>query len=221
MAFPAGCIPGVDVSHYSGVVNWPAAASAGESFAFTKASEGLFTTDPTLSPNWDGAKAAGLLRGAYHLLHPGKSGADQATFFLQQLAAANGGTAQLAPGDLPCVLDIEVADGAPADTIVACATTWLNTVEAATGRTPILYTFASFWIGSVEHVPAFARYPLWIAEYGVPAPKGVPKTWADWTLWQYAEQNVPWAAGNADLDAYKGSLASLQAFAGIVADTGP
>lgn len=215
MAFPANCIPGADVSHYSGAVNWRGASDSGEYFGYAKASEGLQTTDATFDANWKGIKAAGLLRGAYHFLHPHEDGAAQAKFFLQQLAASNGGTAALAAGDLPCTLDIEVADGATADAIVACATAWLNAVEQATGRTPMIYTFTSFWIASVEHAPALAKYPLWVAEFGVPAPKGIPKTWNDWTMWQYAEQAVPWAAGHVDLDAFKGPLSALKALAGF------
>lgn len=219
MAFPAGCIPGFDVSHYSGAVNWAAAADAGEMFAYAKTTEGLHTVDATFATNWSGAKAAGLLRGAYHFLHPEESGADQATFFLQQLAAANGGSTALNPGDLPCMLDIEKANGMSAATIVTEATAWLTAVEAATGRTPVIYTFTSFWISSVTHVDAFARYPLWIAEYGVPAPKGVPQTWSGWTIWQFVQQSVPWAAGNADMNAYQGDLPSLQTLAGLAAAT--
>jgi lysozyme len=213
MAFPAGCIPGVDVSHYNGTVNWTAAAAAGEVFAYMKASEAT-STDAYFVDNWRSSKTAGLLRGAYHFLRPEVDATQQAKTFLQQLALANG-SAKLNPGDLPAALDIEVSDGVSADAIVAAATTWLTAVEAATGRAPVIYTFTNFWIVSVEHVASFSRYPLWIAEYGVPAPKAIPATWPSWTIWQYAVQVAPWLSGQVDCDAFRGDLASLQALAGI------
>jgi GH25 family lysozyme M1 (1,4-beta-N-acetylmuramidase) len=40
MAFPSGAVPGLDVSHYQEVVDWPTVAGGGKAFAFAKASEG-------------------------------------------------------------------------------------------------------------------------------------------------------------------------------------
>jgi lysozyme len=73
MAFPTGAVPGIDVSHYQGSVDWATVAGGGERFGFAKASEGVSGTgssDPYFADNWSGMRAAGILRGAYHFYHP-------------------------------------------------------------------------------------------------------------------------------------------------------
>ena len=52
MTFPANGIPGIDVSHYQGVVDWAAVAASGEQFAFAKASEGISVADLYFHDNW-------------------------------------------------------------------------------------------------------------------------------------------------------------------------
>ena len=51
MAFPAGAVPGIEVSHYQAVVNWTAVFGGGERFAFAKASEGATVPDPYFADN--------------------------------------------------------------------------------------------------------------------------------------------------------------------------
>ncbi len=212
MAFPAGCIPGIDVSHFNGSIEWPAAADAGEHFAYMKATDGVNTTDAYFIDNWRGSAAAGLLRGAYHFFRPESDANAQADNFLAKLTAANGSPA-LNPGDLPPTLDVEVSDGVSADAIIVGATAWLTKVEAATGRTPFIYTYGSFWVSSVGHAPGLSRFPLWIARYG--AAPVTPATWTRWTIWQFSTQQVAWHKGAMDSDAYQGDLASLRALAGL------
>jgi lysozyme len=210
MGFPAGAIPGIDVSNYQGVVNWATVAGGGEQFAYAKASEGITVSDPYFVDNWRGIKAAGLLRGAYHFYHPNDDPAAQASRFLQSLSKANGGSPLLAPGDLPPTLDIEVTNGAATADLLAGAASWLATVAAATGKTPIVYTFVSFWKNTLGNPTDLSNYPLWIAEYGVSTPK-IPGGWTDWLFWQFAMQplaGVP--SQTTDLDAFNGSSADLQ-----------
>ena len=64
-----GYTPGVDVSRYEGVVDWKKVAAAGYRFAIIRATLGRRSyTDPTFNTNWTGAKAAGLLVSAYHVV---------------------------------------------------------------------------------------------------------------------------------------------------------
>ena len=214
MAFPAGCIPGIDVSHFNGSIEWPTAYDAGEAFAYIKASDGAETDDAYFIDSWHGSGAAKLLRGAYHFFRPEQDAAAQAHNFLARLTAANG-SPTLKPGDLPAALDVEVLGGQTAATIIAGMTTWLAAVEAATGRTPLIYTYANFWIHSVGHVAAFSRYPLWIARYG--AAPVTPATWPRWTMWQFSTQQVAWHQGAMDSNAFHGDLNSLRALAGLPA----
>lgn len=73
-----------------------------------------------------------------------------------------------------------------------------------------VYTGYYYWL---EHLsPAesyFSQYPLWIAAYGVAAPR-IPKTWKDWLMWQYTDNGTGAeygaASGNIDLNYRKGEL---------------
>ncbi len=197
-------VQGIDVSHLQGTIDWSQVLQAGMRFTFIKATDGITWTDPLFASNWSGAKAAGLLRGAYHFYETDDDPTAQAEQFLSVV--------QTGPGDLPPVVDFEtLATGTQsAAQALQDLQTWLGVVAQATGRTPIVYTDNSFWnsLGS----PAFGGYPLWIAEYGVQTPK-LPTGWTSWAFWQYSESGtvagVPVAV---DLDVFNGALADLEAF---------
>jgi lysozyme len=61
-------VHGVDVSKYQGDIDWRSAREAGVDFAFIKATEGGNHADDKFMQNWQGAKAAGIPRGAYHFV---------------------------------------------------------------------------------------------------------------------------------------------------------
>jgi len=213
MPFPANAIPGIDVSHYQAHVDWTTVAGSGEQFGFAKASEGVGVGDQYFLDNWSGMKAAGLLRGAYHFYHPNADPQAQATNFLRRLAAANGGSPLLAPGDLPVALDLEVTDGASAATLIAGATAWLTAVEAATGKRPLLYTYPSFWKSTLGNPQVLSDYPLWIAHLNVASPI-IPGSWSKWHFWQLDKQLKPGVPVPAtDVNAFNGTLADLQSLA--------
>ena len=74
---------GIDVSRWQDnnstaqKMDFAKAHAAGARFVFIKASQQLWT-DEDIFYNWKSAKAAGLLRGAYHFLTWDKPGRDQA-----------------------------------------------------------------------------------------------------------------------------------------------
>ncbi|HSF38641.1 MAG TPA: GH25 family lysozyme [Thermoanaerobaculia bacterium] len=195
-----GQVPGIDVSHYQGTVDWQQVAGAGMAYAFVKATQGVSTVDSQFAVNWPGVQAAGLLRGAYHFYQPGDDPQQQAENFLSVV--------QLEPGDLLPVLDIETLGSQTASEIVQGIETWLGTVQAAIGRAPIVYTAPGFWNGLGTQ--QFGTYPLWVAEYGVSIPK-LPAGWTSWTFWQYSESgSVAGVSGSVDLDVFQGSPEALR-----------
>lgn len=195
-------LQGIDVSNHQQTVDWNAVQQAGKIFAFMKATDGITYTDPEFATNWSGARAAGLLRGAYHFYETNDDPTAQAQNFLSAV--------QLEPGDLPPVVDIErTKSGESASQIVQDLQTWLDVVEQATGRVPIIYTSPGYW--NSLGTSAFGRYPLWVAEYGVQSPKPVAG-WEGWTFWQYSESGtVTGISGSVDLDVFQGTLADLAA----------
>lgn len=196
-------VRGIDVSRWQGTIDWNAVAGDDVGFAFIKATEGGDFTDPRFAMNWAAARQAGVLRGAYHFYRPQTSATKQAEHFIRTVA--------LAPGDLPPVLDVEVTDGASPDSIARGVRTWLETVERATGRRPIIYTRASFWTPSVG--AALSEYPLWVAHYGAASPN-LPAGWQRWTFWQFTDEGtVGGIAGPVDLDWFNGTRDQLRSFA--------
>jgi lysozyme len=192
-------LSGLDVSHYQGEVDWRSVAESGVSFAFIKATDGIDDIDPRFAQNWAGAKAAGVVRGAYHFFRPRLDAQQQAGHFLRVVAMDN-----LA---LPPALDVEVTDGLAPSTIQMGIRTWLETVQAAFGCTPIVYTDPSFWRRNVA--ADFSAYPLWLACYA--AEPEVPATWQAWTFWQHTDRgNVNGISGQVDLNYCAVSSEDLQ-----------
>jgi lysozyme len=200
-----GNATGIDVSHYQGTVDWAKVKGAGNSFAFAKATESVGVVDAMFATNWPAMKDAGLLRGAYHFYHAAENATDQATHFLEVV--------QLAPGDLPPVLDIESGglEGQSSSALVEGVTTWLGLVQEQTGFTPMIYVSPSF---ANEYLQSkFGAYPLWVAEYGVSQPK-TTNGWSTWAFWQHSQSGtMSGVSGPVDLDTFNGSQAGLQAFA--------
>ncbi len=198
-------LTGIDVSHFQGHVDWQAVKAAGCAFAFAKATAGTGITDPDFAANWAGMKAAGLLRGAYHLYRAQEPAEQQAAHFLS--------TVQFGPGDLPPVLDIELNDGVTGQSLVGGVQTWLDAVEPVAGVAPIIYTNTPFW--NEYFNDQFSAYPLWVAHYtSASAPSPLPVGWTVWTFWQYSQSlDISGVSGPADHDYFNGPLTQLQALA--------
>jgi len=168
-------IHGIDVSNYQGNIYWPAVAQMQDQdvhikFVFIKATEGLNNVDKQYKRNWQNAKNANIIRGAYHFFLATKSGRLQAQNFIK--------TVQLQPGDLPPVLDVEELYGVRPDSMRNRIKSWLTVVENAYNIKPVIYTSASFYKNFLGH--DFDEYPLWVAHYFVKKQPGVNEGWYFW-----------------------------------------
>jgi lysozyme len=189
---------GIDISAYQSVVT--AAQLDGLTFAFAKATNGAYVTDPHFAANWAVIKTAGKIRGAYHELTPGDA-RGQAAHFLAVVRAAG-----LQPGDMLAVSVSdykEVTDGE--------ARAWLDAVTEGTGgRNPaVCYTDRS--VGA--NLPSCAGYPLWIAWPASAAPESVAP-WGSWHLWQ-------WDMTSQDRDSFNGTPAEMAAWIATYAKAAP
>ena len=211
-AVPAGAaaeIHGIDVSSWQGPVDWRAVRGSGRLFAFAKATEGATFVDNTFAANRLGMAGAGMaLRGFYHYARPDRnSAAAEAAHFLRTVGP-------LGPGEV-AVLDLEVA---PGPGLGDWAAEWLGLVAAATGRTPVLYSYQSF----LYSIPTsrLTQYPLWVAAWGTndgAVPPSPPKTdrWNRWTWWQYTSNaTVPGVSGRVDDSLFAGSVQELAGYGG-------
>lgn len=195
-------VRGLDVSHYDGPIDFKTVKLSGREFAFAKCTE--YNVDNTYARNKVQAQNAGMLFGAYHFFHPSRDPKAQAENFLSR--------AQLGKGNLVPVLDWESSDDIPNATDRARASEWLQIVEKAVGRPPIIYG-SPYFLHTLNLGTSFSRYPLWVAHYGTTVPL-VPDPWTNWAFWQHSEKGaVPGIpAPDEDLDIFNGTYADLQRF---------
>ncbi|MFR9750414.1 glycoside hydrolase family 25 protein [Nocardia sp. 004] len=212
---PAHAAPsGPDVSSWQhgggSLINWFAVKSAGYDFAMVKATEGLSYINPYYVPDSLMIRAAGLSRGTYHYARPNLPPEPQAVLYAAVALGQNG------PYDLPPVLDLEHTGGLGPAALIDWTRRYLSTVQALTGRVPIIYTYPSFWRTAMADTTEFANHPLWIADYrGNPQPE-VPGGWRTWTFWQTTDSgSIPGIAGPVDLNVYSGAQGDLASYANI------
>jgi len=205
---------GVDVSNYQPSVDWRAVRNSGRRFAFVLASDGPSFTSPTFRSQYRGAKAAHLIRGAYHFGRPGSGTAKaQADRFTRLAGTTRDGVT------LPPALDMEASPHGPAcygfspRRIVSWIRIFLAEVHRNTGRVGILYTGPGFWQSCTANSTALNHHALWTADYGVPTPHSYGG-WPVWTFWQHSSTgHVPGIPGNVDVDLFNGSGSRLHALA--------
>lgn len=188
---------GIDVSHYQTVSSWRKVKDFGIEFVYAKASQGIDYVDPSFLTHVSGARAVGLVVGAYHYLAAGDPAAAVAE--ADHFAAVIAGQSL----DLPLVLDVEDPESTG-----AAALAFLQRFEVVTGRRPMVYTFPSFIDEQLGN--SLAEYPLWYAYYstdGAPTDRG---GWTEWTFMQYSETGyVPGIDGPVDLDEFNGRLGDV------------
>ncbi|ONH36227.1 glycoside hydrolase [Protofrankia sp. BMG5.30] len=201
---PAEWPRGIDISswqHPAGAqIDWNAVRSAGVTFAIVKATEGMTYTNPYFALDRLRALQTGLVVGAYHYARPVlpiTTAVEQADRFLATtgLTRSNG---HLAP-----ILDLEADGSLSADQLTAWTRAFLEEIETRTGRTPILYTYRSFWTDTMKNTTSFSRYPLWFAIYNGSSSSGsLPGGWQKWAMWQFTSSgSVPGITGNVDMNA--------------------
>lgn len=222
---PTFGVQGIDVSYYQADINWQQQWNMGARFAYVKATEGNYSTNKVFGSQYEGSRAVGMIRGAYHYAIPNwSSGANQATFFVQ-----NGGGWISDGSTLPPVLDFEFNpyagqtiggiymgnscyDMSPAQ-LTAWAHEFGNTVRSLTGRLPTIYTNTSWWKQCTGDPAGFGDYPLWVARYpGAPSNDAgsLPASWKSYSVWQYSHTGPFYGDSNV----WNGDYNSLQKFAG-------
>lgn len=190
-------IHGIDVSRYQQRISWEAVKAMQVEdikigFAFIKATEGNTNKDPYFKRNWQRAKEAGVVRGAYHFFISSKDGKKQAQNFIKNVS--------LESGDLPPVLDVETTNGASAATIRKEVKKWLDALEEYYKVKPIIYTNASFYKKYFDGY--LDEYPLWVAHYLQPKQ---PRIGRNWSFWQHSESGrVNGITSKVDFNVFKG-----------------
>ncbi|WP_314130377.1 lysozyme [Rothia mucilaginosa] len=187
---PSGGTLGMDVSSHQQNVDWVSAYAAGSRFAYVKATEGTYYTNPYFAQQYNGSAQVGMVRGAYHFANPStSSGADQARYFVQ-----NGGAWTADGQTLPGLLDIEFNpyleygntcfNMTPAQ-LTAWTRDFVDTYRSLTGRAPMVYTATSWWSHCVGS-PQFGTLPLHLASYSTVV-GAIPAGWSGYDIWQFTD----------------------------------
>jgi lysozyme len=205
---------GHDVSSHQKNVDWAKARARGARFVYVKATESTNYRNPHFGQQYNGARDAGIIRGAYHFAVPDKSsGRTQAGYFVRYGGAwsADGWT-------LPPAVDVEYN---PYDRKHKCyrmtkrqLVDWIRSfsdeVKRLTGRRPVIYTTAHWWNMYTGGSGIFASdHALWVARYGSADAGALPGGWSYWTIWQY--DNSGGLPGDQNL--FNGSGRQLKRFA--------
>jgi GH25 family lysozyme M1 (1,4-beta-N-acetylmuramidase)/uncharacterized protein YraI len=215
-----GPVIGIDISKWDG--NWDAnkAKAQGASFVFIKASQATYT-DPQFILNWQKAKDAGLLRGAFHYLDYTKSGKDQANAFADLIKSD--------PGELPPAVDYEQrrSDNNPStalgflrgflDQLISRSELFADAVV----KKPMLYASPGFWAeyGDMTKAEYWLQFPLWVAHYTTSMTPQLPLPWPMWKFWQFTAKGPGQVFGSEslaiDMNRFNGTLNELLEFAGV------
>jgi lysozyme len=186
-------IEGIDIYHRDDLRSFHDVKASGVEFVYLKATEGLTITDVTFTNRWERAKEVGLLRGAYHFLHPDEDPTKQAQRFLK--------AAPVSKGDLIYWLDSETEGPHVGPNSLAFA----HVIKEETGRFPVLYTYSSFYESYLKPYFPANTFTLSLARYDGLRPVSPS------IFWQYSETGtVPGVNGHCDLDHFYGTLDDLK-----------
>lgn len=216
---------GIDVSRFQGTIDWNQVAGSGIRFAFIQASRGSgfdcavkpdqCGADPYFLANRTNAAAAGLRIGFYHRAFA--TGGTLAAARTDAVAEADvflGQVVSLQSGNLVPVLDVETPfTGLDANRLRSWVRVWVKRVARRLGRKPMIYTNASSWSATGNTTEfAKAKYPLWVAEWGVSRPSVPANNWAGrgWSVWQYTSSGtVSGISGRVDMNRLRVGLRKL------------
>ena len=251
---PGGRIHGADVSRWQHpndkAIDFVKMYAAGMRFVFIKASDTRESADllavKYAAMDHYAAQAAGIYTGFYHyavlpdVTSPEdikKDALAQAQKVVWRLASMGG----YSDRDLPYALDLEnkcvrySSSGAcqkyaTRSAVTLWATTFLASLKEKTGRTPILYSYASFLESSMTRTPELAQYPLWLAQYAIDPANPINQpglkpggcyvhSWtgencdSQWTVWQYSSCGIAPKYGvpgnRLDLNVFRGTPSSF------------
>lgn len=227
---PGSRIHGMDISYYqhpgNSLIDFKKMYSAGIRFVIIKGGDSIDAYDAQalryMIPDRKAAQAAAMYTSFYYYATL-PSSSDQATITKDAKAQAQKVIWRIASlggygrRDLPVALDLEnncvsysstgCTHRASSTSVSLWAQTWLDTVAAATGRKPFIYSYPQFLETAMARSVALRQYPLWLAHYSIdpalktnqPNAKTVgcyADSWTNqdcttqWQIWQYTSCGI-------------------------------
>ncbi|WP_027507396.1 glycoside hydrolase family 25 protein [Rhizobium sullae] len=190
-------IQGIDISHHQGVIDWKTlAARPNVRFAIMKATEGGDHKDTRFAENWQAAKEAGIVRGAYHFFTFCRPGREQA----QNVLA----TVPKEQGTLPIAIDLEFVgncDKVPTlEEMTAEVNAFVAELKGTFPEKPIFYVTQEFFDQYLKgNESRFPDHYLWLRSvFKEPEQERCGR----WSIWQFADNGkVDGIEGPVDLNA--------------------
>jgi len=153
---------GIDVSHYSEVLDWDKikkdTLGGQPKFAILRSTMGKDSIDNHYQQNLISAKSFGFVTGSYHYFRAHEDGKEQAIHYLKN-------------SDFDCktfipIIDIEykrknISEKKMRKELLEC----LAVIEKIIGIKPMVYTNLNFYKRYLRDHGQFDDYPLWIAAY--------------------------------------------------------
>ena len=203
---------GIDVSHWSGIVDFDKARDAGIKFAIIKYMDGVLPADYA-EINYAGALHAGLLVGSYQWLRSELSEGRQAREYAAMLR-------NMPPDIVPAVDYEQSPRGKKYDPTIGNLYSIMAPLQDLLGLTPMVYTSPGFWGDHGSQAEVYKHCNLWLANYGRPSPV-LPAPWLQWDIWQFTETGngarygVPRDGEKAvDLNYFRGSIDEMLLWCG-------
>jgi len=211
---------GLDVSTYQDSpyttqrIDFNKAVAAGAKFVIIRSSWST-VVDDDFATSYANAKAAGLIRGAYHFYDYRYPAQQQADFFCNLMAND--------PAEMPLAVDLEYYGPygplPPAAALQSALKTFFDVIEQKTGKKGILYTNPSTIAYNLGTIPNWMlQLPLWVAHY-INASDPTFKPWAKWSIWQYTSKGdgvlYGMESANVDMDYFNGDENELRQFVGL------
>jgi len=227
---PGSRIHGMDISYYqhpgNAAINFKKMYTAGIRFVIIKGGDSIDAFDAQavkyMVPDRLAAQSAKIYTSFYYYATLPNAN-DAATVVKDAKAQAQKVIWRIASlggygrRDLPVALDLEknciLANNgnctryATNANVTLWAQTWLDTVAAATGRKPFVYSYPQFLETAMARAAALRQYPLWLAHYSIdPAIKTAQPnaktvgcyadSWTNqdcttqWQIWQYTSCGI-------------------------------
>lgn len=186
-------LQGIDVSHHQGSIDWKKLGTqANVRFAIMKATEGGDHRDTRFAENWQAAKEAGIVRGAYHFFTFCRPGREQARNVLATVPAE--------PGTLPIAIDLEFTGNCgkvpTREELRAEIGAFLAELKGAYSGKPIFYLNQQFYDQYLkDNEASFPDHYLWLRRIAEEPDQG---DCGHWSIWQFSD--------NATLEGIEGPV---------------
>ena len=179
---------GVDVSSFSGEIDWASVKNAGVDFAMIRlggrgyGESGALYADETAAENIKGARAAGIKIGGYFY-----SQATTEEEAREEAAYCKEVLGDVIP-DYPIAFDWEIVENENArtdnvdnKTVTACARAFCETVKGY-GFKPMIYAYTRDLYFTYD-LSELSDYAIWLREYNE-----VPTCYYSFDMWQYSRE---------------------------------